>query len=365
MQSIKETENKVKPADCGCYSAEKNLPAELLQSKFEHLWHLVGNTPLLEISYRYKGKCRKIYVKCEHYNLTGSIKDRMALYILQKACEEGLIEPGDTIVEASSGNTGIAFSAIGKALGHPVKIIMPDWLSRERKDIIRSLGADIILISREQGGFVESIRLSEEMAANDAGIFLPRQFENRYNGEAHEKTTAKEIWMQLQSIEKMPDAFVAGVGTGGTIMGVGHYLKRRNPGVKIHPLEPEESPTLSTGYKTGSHRIQGISDEFIPAIVKLEELDEVVKASDGDSIIMAQQLSRSLGLAVGISSGANFIGAVKLQEKMGDGSVVVTVFSDSNKKYLSTDLMREEPLKESYYSAHVELLDYRPIGRLK
>ncbi|MCH5686085.1 hypothetical protein LWM68_18605 [Niabella sp. W65] len=146
-------------------------------------------------------------------------------------------------------------------------------------------------------------------------------------------------------------------------MGVGNYLTRRNPGICIHPLEPAESPTLSTGYKVGSHRIQGISDEFIPAIVKLDQLGKVIKASDGDSILMAQQLSRKLGLAVGISSGANMIGAIQLQEELGNQAVVVTVFSDSNKKYLSTDLMKEEPLKEGYYSTDVDLLDYRAIGR--
>lgn len=350
--------------DCGCYNNGSVTSAEeQLNNKLAHLWHMVGNTPLLEISYRYKGKCRKVYVKCEHYNLTGSIKDRMALYILQKAYEEKLIQPRDTIVEATSGNTGIAFSAIGKALGHDVKIIMPNWLSKERIDIIRSLGAEVVLISKEQGGFLGSIQLSEEMAKSDASVFLPRQFENLYNCEAHEKTTGKEIWMQLQSIDKTPDAFVAGVGTGGTIMGVGSYLKRRNPGIGIHPLEPAESPTLSTGYKVGSHRIQGISDEFIPAIVQLDQLNKVVKASDGDSIIMAQQLSRKLGLAVGISSGANMIGAIQLQEELGGQAVVVTVFSDSNKKYLSTDLMKEEPVKEGYYSTDVELMDYRGIGR--
>jgi cysteine synthase len=353
-------ENKV--AGCGCYE-EEPVSDDKLRHKLEHLWNMVGNTPMLEISYRYKGACRKVYVKCEHYNLTGSIKDRMALYILQKAYEQKLVKPGDVIVEATSGNTGIAFSAIGKALGHDVKIIMPDWLSKERVDIIKSLGADVILISKEEGGFLGSIQLSQRMAADDNKVFLPKQFENLYNCEAHEKTTAKEIWMQLQSIDKTPAAFVAGVGTGGTIMGVGRYLKKRNPATRIHPLEPAESPTLSTGYKVGTHRIQGISDEFIPAIVKLDNLDHVVKASDGDSIIMAQKLSKQLGLAVGISSGANLIGAIQLQNEMGADAVVVTVLSDDNKKYLSTDLMKEEPVKREYYSSDVVFLDYRPIGR--
>lgn len=348
--------------DCGCYETDTLVTMEeKLTNKLEHLWHMVGNTPMLEISYRYKQDCRKLYVKCENYNLTGSIKDRMALYILQKSYQQGTIKPGDTIVEATSGNTGISFSAIGKALGHDVKIIMPDWLSKERIDIIRSLGAEVILVSKAEGGFLGSIALSEKMARENDHIFLPKQFENSYNAEAHEKTTAKEIWMQLQSIDLSPDAFIAGVGTGGTIMGVGSYLKRRNNFILVHPLEPKESPTISTGYKVGSHRIQGISDEFIPAIVELDRLNEVVQASDGDSIIMAQKLAKQLGLAVGISSGANFLGAVQLQNKLGGDAVVVTVFSDSNKKYLSTDLMKEEPVKDDHFSKDVALLDYKAI----
>lgn len=288
----------------------------------------------------------------------------MALYILQEAYRSGKIKPHDIIVEATSGNTGISFSAIGKALGHEVKIIMPDWLSKERINIIQSLGAEVILMSKEKGGFLGSIALSEQMSAEDPSIFLPRQFENTYNAEAHEKTTAKEIWMQLQGMDINPDAFVAGVGTGGTIMGVGKYLRTKNPNMKIHPLEPAESPTLSTGYKVGSHRIQGISDEFIPAIVKLNEMDPVIKVSDGDSILMAQKLAKTLGLAVGISSGANLIGAIQLQHQSEKPLNVVTVFSDSNKKYLSTDLMKEEPVKEAYISPHIELLDYDAINRM-
>lgn len=336
-----------------------------LARKFRHLWHLVGNTPMLEIKYSYQGSApRSVYVKCEHYNLTGSIKDRMALYILEQAYKEGKIKAGDTIIEATSGNTGIAFSAIGKALGHDVKIIMPNWLSKERIDIIRSMGAEVILISKEEGGFLGSIALSEKMAAEDTSIFLPQQFENKYNAEAHAKTTAKEIWMQLQSQDITPDAFVAGVGTGGTVMGVGQYLRSRKPDIRIHPLEPAESPTLTTGYKVGSHRIQGISDEFIPAICQLDEVNEVIQANDGDAILMAQKLSRQLGLAVGISSGANIIGAIKLQEEMGADSAVVTIFCDSNKKYLSTDLMKEEPVKDGYYAPDTEFLDFNPINRL-
>jgi len=335
-----------------------------LEDKFKHLWHLVGNTPMLELQYTYDGKPGAIYVKCEHYNLTGSIKDRMALYIMYQAYKNNAIKPSDIIVEATSGNTGISFAAIGKALGHDVIIMMPDWLSKERKDIINSLGAKIHLVSKAQGGFLGSIRLSEALSDVSDKYFLPKQFENNYNAEAHEKTTGPEIWEQLAGEGKIPDAFIAGIGTGGTVMGTGKYLKSRNPLIKIHPLEPAESPTLTTGYKVGSHRIQGISDEFIPAIVKLNELDEVIQASDGDAIIMAQKLSRQLGLAVGISSGANVIGAIKLKEQLGENAVVVTLLCDSNKKYLSTDLVKEEPVKEGYISTNTNFTGYQPISRL-
>ena len=335
-----------------------------LKCKFDQLWHLVGNTPMLELQYNRLGKARKIYVKCENYNLTGSVKDRMALHIMYQAYKNGKIKPGDTIIEATSGNTGIAFAAVGKALGHPVKIIMPDWLSKERADIIKSLGAEVILISKEEGGFLGSIQLAEYLAQHNRTVFLPQQFENRYNAGAHETTTGPEIWQQLQNMGKSPDAIIAGVGTGGTIMGIGKYLRLKNPAIKVHPLEPSESPTLTTGYKVGNHRIQGISDEFIPAIVKLDQLDEVIQASDGDAIIMAQKLAKQLGLAVGISAGANVIGAIKLAEQMADDAIIVTLLCDDNKKYLSTDLMKDEPVKAGYVSTETDFTGYQPISRL-
>jgi cysteine synthase A len=340
----------------------KKLPSPLAH-KFEHLGHLVGNTPMIELQYTYKGNHGKVYVKCENYNLTGSVKDRMALNILYEAYLSGSIHPGDTIVEATSGNTGIAFAAIGRALGHQVKIIMPNWLSKERIDIIRSLGAEVVLVSKEEGGFLGSIKICEDLAAA-GGVFLPEQFKNANNAEAHAKTTGMEIWDQLINNGMIPDAFVAGVGTGGTVMGVGKRLKSLNSNIKIHPLEPAESPTLTTGYKVGSHRIQGISDEFIPAIVKLDQLDAVIQANDGDAIIMAQKLATQLGLAVGISSGANVVGAIKLQQEMGLESIVVTIFSDSNKKYLSTDLVKKEPVKDFFISTDTSFTGYDVISRL-
>jgi cysteine synthase len=333
-------------------------------SKLKELSRIIGNTPLLGVECLFRGKRRVIFAKSEQLNLTGSIKDRMALHILRSAYATGQISPGDTIAEATSGNTGISFSAIGRVLGHPVKIFMPDWMSRERKDLIRSYGAEIVPVSKEQGGFLGSIRMAEELAASRKDVFLPRQFTNTANVEAHEITTGPEIWAQLEIAGLAPDAFVAGVGTGGTVMGVGRFLRSRNSAINIHPVEPAESPTLTTGHKIGKHRIQGISDEFIPEILNLREVDEVIKVSDGDSILMAQKLASSLGLAVGISSGCNLLAALMVQDKLGPQSVVVTVFADDNKKYLSTDLMREEQVNESYLTPDIQLLALSSMQRV-
>jgi cysteine synthase A len=325
---------------------------------------LIGNTPVLAIDCLYKGRPRTVYAKAENLNLTGSIKDRMAFHILRRAYERGKLKPGDWIVEATSGNTGISFAAIGRALGHPVHIFMPDWMSEERKALIRSLGARIRLVSREENGFLGSIKLAEEWAAANAPAFLPRQFSNQDNIEAHALTTGPEIWWQMSFRRLVPDAFVAGVGTGGTIMGAGRFLKTRNPQIRLHPLEPANSPTLSTGHKVGKHRIQGISDEFIPPILDLAEIASVVAVDDGDAIIMAQMLAAELGLGVGISSGANFLGALKVHEELGPEAIVVTVFPDDNKKYMSTDLLRTEAVRAGFLSSDVRLLKYRSFKRV-
>ncbi len=332
--------------------------------RFNGLKYVIGNTPMLAVHFTYRGRKRVIYAKAEHMNMTGSIKDRMALHILQQAYAAGRLKAGDRIVEATSGNTGISFSALGRALGHPVTIFMPDWMSRERVELIRSLGARVMPVTRDQGGFLGSIRMTEEMSRNEENVFLPCQFSNDANVEAHETATGPEILWQLRFLTLIPDAFVAGVGTGGTIMGVGRYLRANVPGVHIYPLEPAESPTLSTGHRVGHHRIQGISDEFIPPIVRLDQLDSVISVHDGDAVLMAQKLAAGLGLAVGISSGANFIGAVMAQNELGEEAVVVTVFADDNKKYLSTDLLRNEPVKDGYLSTDVELLNFQAYNRV-
>ncbi|MCP3941466.1 MAG: cysteine synthase family protein [Desulfobacteraceae bacterium] len=334
-----------------------------INNRFNYVKHLVGNTPMYAIEYTYKKEKRTIYAKAENLNMTGSIKDRMALHILKRAYETKALEPGQMLAEATSGNTGISISAIGRALGHPVTIFMPDWMSSERINLIKSLGADIHLISKEEGGFLGSIQRTEKMAKKGP-VFLPRQFSNNENVNAHYGSTGPEIWWQMRYQGLTPDAFVAEVGTGGTIMGAGKFLKEYNPNTLLHPLEPSNSPTLSTGHKIGKHRIQGISDEFIPAIVNLDYLDDIVMVDDGDSIIMAQKLAAELGLAVGISSGSNFLGAVKRQNEMGKDHVVVTVFADDNKKYLSTDLLKKEPIKDDFLSKDITLSGFRAIKRV-
>ena len=331
--------------------------------QFEALSHLIGNTPLLAVHYTYRGRPGVVHAKSENLNMTGSVKDRMALHILRTAHAKGLLRPDSIIVESTSGNTGISFTGIGRALGHSSKIFIPDYMSHERIRLIRSLGAETILVTREQGGFLGSIKRAEEYALRDPHSFLPRQFLNEDNIDAHERTTGPEILDQLESVGLTPDAFVAGVGTGGTIMGVGRYLNRHLPEVRIHPLEPANSPTLRTGTKTGSHRIQGISDEFVPPIIHFDELDAIVDVADGDAILMAQRLADSLGLGVGISSGANFIGAVQLQQELGSNATVVTLFPDSNKKYLSTDLLGDEPALDGYLTPEIALIGFEAIDR--
>lgn len=337
-------------------------PDVSLPPMFKTIERLVGNTPLVAIDMRYKNAPLTLFAKLEYFNLSGSIKDRMALEVLRCAYRKGELRPGDLIVEATSGNAGIAFSALGRALGHPVLIYMPDWMSQERIALMKSYGADVRLVSHEEGGFVGSIQMAEDLARSRNDVFLPRQFSNEDNCQAHCGTTGPEIAAQLGLC---PNAFVAGVGTGGTVMGVRRALRSLCPNVNIHPMEPAESPTLTTGHKVGKHRIQGVSDEFIPDIVKLNELDDIICVNDGDGIIMAQRLSAQLGLAVGISSGANLIAALKVhQNRTAQGKAtdhIVTIFCDDNKKYLSTDLTKDEPIKDGYLSTDVELLGYRVV----
>ncbi len=323
--------------------------------EIRNLKGLVGNTPLLKITFTYKGRVGAVYAKAEYFNMTGSIKDRVAMHVLETAYKEGTIKKGDTIVEATSGNTGISFAAVGRALGHSVRIYMPDWMTRERISIMESFGASVRLVSKAEGGFLGSIAMAEAEGEKE-NVFLPRQFSNPENTRTHYLYTGLEINTQLASMGLCADGFVAGVGTGGTVMGVGQRLLEANPACKIYPLEPANSPTLSTGYKVGQHRIYGISDEFIPEIVHLDELSNVISVDDGDAICMARMLSETLGIGVGVSGGANFLGAVKVWASQ--GGTVVTVFADDNKKYLSTDYAKVSNVHAGEMSCDIKLCDF-------
>ena len=294
---------------------------------------LIGNTPCIKIKYKYKNKIDYIYVKLEYYNLTGSIKDRITLYIIEKNIKNGNLKQGMPIVEATSGNTGIALSAIGTYYNHPVYIFMPNWVSEERIKIMEMYGAKVFLVSKEEGGFVEAIRRANKLASEING-FRFNQFNNIDNIDAHYFTTGKEIINDVSNI----GAFVSGIGTGGTLMGVAKVLKEKDNNIKIFAMEPQESPLISKGIKLSDHKIEGIGDDFIPNIVNLNYIDEIITISSNDAIAMAQKIAKELGIGVGISSGANLLAAILIKEKIKKN--VVTIFVDDNKKYISTDLKK-------------------------
>ncbi|KWV90762.1 PLP-dependent cysteine synthase family protein [Erythrobacter sp. YT30] len=327
---------------------------------WECLEQLVGNTPLVRLDLRFEGRDLTVFAKAEMYNYTGSIKDRMALMILKRAIEAGELQPGQRIVEATSGSSGIALAAMARALGHPITIFMPDWMSMERRALLRSHGADVVLVSREEGGFLGAMAKAKAMG-EETGAFLPQQFANADNSLAHYEGTAPELLAQVRGEGAGLGAFVAGVGTGGTVMGAGRYLKEQDPTIAVHPIEPAQSPTLTNGYKCGSHRIQGLSDEFIPDLLKLDQLDPIVSVDDGDAILMAQKLCRELGLGIGISSGANLIGAIRAGASRDDGRAIGTIFCDGLMRYLSTDLCKDECAKPDCITPRVEIVSSRII----
>ncbi len=327
------------------------------KDKISQLSKLIGNTPLIKITCEYQGTTYDVFCKLEQYNLTGSIKDRMVVNLLNDAYEKNVLNERQEIVEATSGNTGISLAAIGGYLGHPVTIFLPDWMSKERIELIRSFGAKIKLVSAAEGGFIGSIEKAAQYAKEN-NCFLAAQFSNKANVEAHYLTTGPEIVSQMK--ENWIDAFVSGIGTGGTIMGIGNYLKNSNQNIQIYAMEPASSPVLKTGTKVGSHRIQGISDEFVPPIVDQHIYEEIIDVEDGDAIIMAQRLAKELGLGVGISSGANFLAALKIQLLTGKKNIV-TVFADDNKKYLSTDYGKKEKVQSSYLSKDIQLINYQVL----
>ena len=315
----------------------------------------IGNTPMIKIDYEYKGKHSYLYTKLEYYNLTGSIKDRTALYIIKNALTKGILKENMPIAEATSGNTGIALAALGRYYNHPVYICMPDWASVERVNLMKSYGATVKLFSKEEGGFFRCIEEAQKIAQEKNG-FLANQFANKDNFLAHYETTGKEI------IEQSPEelyGFVSGVGTGGTLMGTGKRLKEKFNKLKIIAIEPDKMPIISQGKKISQHKIEGIGDDFVPDLVDINAIDDIILINDDDAINMSRKLAKELGLGVGISSGANLIGSILLTEKI--SKPVVTVFADDNKKYLSTDLSKEIEDNETFISNQVKLNNYTII----
>ena len=312
----------------------------------------IGNTPLIKIKYKYKGKEDYIYAKLESYNLTGSIKDRVAYYIIKQAYDEGKLKKGMTIVEATSGNTGISLAAIGAYFGNPVHIFMPNWVSKERISLMQMYNATVTLISKEQGGFKRAISEAEKYA-NQNECFLSNQFKNKNNILAHYETTSKEI---IEELNGNISGFVSGIGTGGTLIGVAKRLKQINEEVKIYALEPDKMPLLSQNKIIGNHKIEGIGDDFIPEIVDKKMIDKIILVNDEDSINMSKKMALDLGLGVGISSGANIIASILAKEE--NAGNIVTVFPDDNKKYISTELSKPTDTNKKFISNQVELLDY-------
>ncbi|MBQ2666133.1 PLP-dependent cysteine synthase family protein [Methanobrevibacter sp.] len=314
---------------------------------------LIGNTPMIKINYEYGEKQGSIYTKLEYYNYSGSIKDRIAYYIIKKEKENGYLKDGQAIVEVTSGNTGIAFSAIGALCGHDVHIFMPDWASIERRKLIEMYGAHVHLVSREEGGFKKALELAEEFA-NETGAYRPLQFDNKLNPEAQYKTTGQEI------IDAIPDvnAFVSGIGTGGTLIGIGKRLKDNNPDSKLFALEPSTLSILKMGMEEGSHMIEGIGDDFIPGIVEKELIDEIVLIDDLDAINMSKIIAKEFGLGIGISSGANFLASVLMDS---DDLKIATVFPDDNKKYITTKLSEEIDKDPKLLSNKIRLIDFEVI----
>jgi cysteine synthase len=314
---------------------------------------LIGDTPMLEIEFKLDDTPLRLYAKAEYYNLSGSIKDRMASYVLEKAAASGLLREGQPIVEVTSGNTGIAFSALGALTRHPVSIFMPDWVSPERKKLMVMYGATVYGVSREAGGFSGALALAER-AVRELDAYYPRQFENQDNAMAHCLSTGAEIAEQLPHIS----AFTAGVGSGGTLMGVARRL--RPMGVKIVAAEPDAVPLLFGGAVTGPHMIEGIGDDFIPALVDRNMIDEVNDVCDGDAVALSAMLAARLGLGVGISSGANFLSAALLAAR---GETVATVFPDDNKKYVSTLLSACPKPCTGSLAERIELIGYRVVAK--
>ena len=287
---------------------------------------LIGNTPIVKLNNLVSEDSAEVYVKLEKYNLGGSVKDRAALGMIEKAEEEGLLKEGSVIVEPTSGNTGIALAMIGRLKGYKVVIVMPDSMSKERRELIKAYGAELIL-TEGLLGMNGAIEKAKELSKK-ANYFMPQQFENMANREKHYDTTAEEIYKDIKDL----DVFIAGVGTGGTVTGVGQKLKEKINNIKIIAVEPKNSPVLSGG---GAHKIQGLGSGFIPEIYNPEIIDDVVNVSDEDAYRVTKLIAEKEGILLGISSGAAIHVALEMAKKLGKDKKVLAIAPDGGEKYIS------------------------------
>ncbi|MBO0523479.1 cysteine synthase A [Clostridium botulinum] len=299
---------------------------------YESSIDLIGNTPMFKLNNMKEEDMADVYIKLEKFNPGGSIKDRAALGMIEEAEKMGKIKQGDIIVEPTSGNTGIGLAMVGRLKGYKVIIVMPDSMSIERRNMIKAYGAELVLTEGNKG-MTGAIEKAEELARDKKGYFIPQQFSNRANSKKHYETTAVEI---LKDVEDL-DVFVASVGTGGTIAGIGRRLKEFNKNIKVVALEPHNSPVISGG-KAAPHKIQGIGAGFIPEVYEKDVVDEVVTITDEESYEYARRFGTEEGILVGISSGANIAAAIKIAKELGKGKKVVTVAPDGGEKYISTGL---------------------------
>jgi len=298
-----------------------------------NILELVGSTPMLKLNKVTRYVEATVLAKVEFLNPSGSVKDRIAVLMIEAAEKAGILKPGSIIVEPTSGNTGIGLAMVAAVKGYRMVVVMPESMSMERRKIMKAFGAEIVLTP---GGDVEiAVKKAEEMARKNPRVFLPQQFKNPVNPETHRETTGQEIIVQTGG---KVDALVAGIGTGGTLTGVAETLKKVNPDVKIVAVEPAECSVLTPGGKCGSHKIEGIGDGFIPQVLRIDLINEVITPTSEEAYDMARRLAREEGILAGPSSGANVFAALKVAKELGKGKVVVTLLPDSGQRYLSTEL---------------------------